>query len=69
MCVCLHGGGGGSLKRLNIQSVAVYSEIDADAPFVKFADEAYCIGEATPSESYLNMDKILRYIFAHYILV
>jgi acetyl-CoA carboxylase biotin carboxylase subunit len=49
-----------TLKRLNIQSVAVYSEIDADAPFVKFADEAYCIGEATPSESYLNMDKILN---------
>ena len=48
-----------TLKRLNIQSVAVYSDIDADAPFVKFADESYCIGEATPSESYLNMDKIL----------
>ncbi len=49
-----------TLKRLNIQSVAVYSEVDADAPFVKFADEAYCIGEATPSESYLNMDKVLN---------
>ena len=48
-----------TLKRLNIQSVAIYSDVDADAPFVKFADEAYCIGEATPSESYLNMDKIL----------
>ena len=48
-----------TLKRLNIHSVAVYSEVDADAPFVSFADEAYCIGEATPSESYLNMDKIL----------
>lgn len=49
-----------TLKRLNIQSVAVYSDVDSDAPFVKFADEAYCLGEATPSESYLNMDKILK---------
>lgn len=48
-----------TLKRLKIESVAVYSEVDADAPFVRYADEAYCIGEATPSASYLNMDKIL----------
>ncbi|MEX1000509.1 MAG: acetyl-CoA carboxylase biotin carboxylase subunit [Crocinitomicaceae bacterium] len=48
-----------TLKRLNIHSVAVYSDIDEDAPFVKYADEAYCIGAATPSESYLNMEKIL----------
>ncbi len=49
-----------TLKKMHIQSVAVYSDIDADAPFVKYADEAYCIGEATPSESYLNMDKVLN---------
>jgi propionyl-CoA carboxylase alpha chain len=49
-----------TLKKMDIQSVAIYSDVDADAPFVKFADEAYCIGEATPSESYLNMDKILK---------
>ena len=49
-----------SLKKLNITSVAVYSKVDRDAPFVKFADESYCIGEAKPSESYLNMDKILE---------
>lgn len=48
-----------TLKKMNIESVAVYSTVDADAPFVKYADEAYCIGEATPSESYLNMAKIL----------
>lgn len=48
-----------TLKRMQIESVAVYSDIDAGAPFMKFADEAYCIGEATPSESYLNMDKII----------
>lgn len=53
-----------TLKKMNIQSVAVYSDVDADAPFVKFADEAYCIGEATPAKSYLNMDKILEVAIA-----
>lgn len=48
-----------TLRKLNISSVAVYSDVDEGAPFMKYADEAYCIGEATPSESYLNMDKIL----------
>ena len=49
-----------TLKKMNIQSVAVYSDADANAPFVKFADEAYCLGDPTPSESYLNMDKVLN---------
>lgn len=49
-----------TLKRLQIQTVAVYSTADEEAPFVKFADEAYCIGDPAPSESYLNMDKILE---------
>ncbi|MEZ4923328.1 MAG: acetyl-CoA carboxylase biotin carboxylase subunit [Crocinitomicaceae bacterium] len=49
-----------TLKKMNIQTVAVYSDVDKDLPFVHFADEAYCIGEATPSQSYLNMDKILN---------
>ncbi|MBK7128682.1 MAG: acetyl-CoA carboxylase biotin carboxylase subunit [Crocinitomicaceae bacterium] len=48
-----------TLRSMNIQSVAVYSDADKDAPFVNYADEAYCIGDAKPSESYLNMDKIL----------
>lgn len=49
-----------TLKKMNIESVAVYSDVDANAPFVRFADEAYCIGEAAPAKSYLNMDKILE---------
>ena len=49
-----------TLRKMDITSVAVYSDVDADAPFVKYADEAYCLGEATPSESYLNMDKVLN---------
>ncbi len=48
-----------TLRKMNIESVAVYSDVDANAPFVSYADEAYCIGEATPSESYLNMQKII----------
>jgi acetyl-CoA carboxylase biotin carboxylase subunit len=53
-----------TLKRLNISTVAVYSEADADAPFVRFADEAYCIGPAKASESYLDGDKILEVAIA-----
>ncbi|WP_163103208.1 acetyl-CoA carboxylase biotin carboxylase subunit [Peribacillus alkalitolerans] len=46
-------------KKLGIISVAVYSEADADAPFVSQADEAYCIGGPRAQDSYLQADKIL----------
>ncbi|RMI31722.1 acetyl/propionyl/methylcrotonyl-CoA carboxylase subunit alpha [Nocardia stercoris] len=42
-----------------IGSVAVYAEPDADAPFVKLADEAFALGGQTSAESYLVFDKIL----------
>ncbi len=48
-----------SAKEMGIQTVAVYSEIDRKAMHVRFADEAYCIGPAPSSESYLRMDKII----------
>lgn len=48
-----------TLKRMGIQTVAVYSESDQGAPFVKFADEAYCLGASEPSESYLNVERVL----------
>src|SRR5262245_19912388 len=44
---------------MGIGSVAVYSEIDRDAPHVREADEAFLIGPAGPAESYLNIAKII----------
>ena len=49
-----------TLKEMGIGSVAVYSEIDRDAPHVREADEAFLIGPAVPAESYLNIAKIIE---------
>ena len=46
-------------RRLGIRSVAVYSEADADLPFVREADEAVLIGPPPPAQSYLDADAIL----------
>ncbi|KAI4453469.1 pyruvate carboxylase subunit a [Holotrichia oblita] len=46
-------------KEMGISTVAVFSEADRDALHVSLADESYCIGPATSSESYLNMSAIL----------
>ena len=48
-----------TLKEMGIGSVAVYSEIDREAPHVREADEAFLIGPAVPAESYLNVEKII----------
>lgn len=47
-------------KKMGIKTVAVYSVIDRNAPHVKFADEAVCIGEAPSNQSYLRGDKIIE---------
>lgn len=49
-------------RDLSLKSVAVYSEADADAPWLHHADEAYLIGQGPASESYLNIDHILEAI-------
>ena len=46
-------------RRMGIETVAVYSDADARAPFVELADEAVRIGPAAASESYLVADKII----------
>ncbi|NOX35963.1 MAG: acetyl-CoA carboxylase biotin carboxylase subunit [Calditrichaeota bacterium] len=47
-------------REMGIQSVAVYSEVDRLSPHVLTADEAYLLGPAPSTESYLNMDKIIE---------
>jgi acetyl-CoA carboxylase biotin carboxylase subunit len=44
---------------LGVEAVVVYSEADKDAPYLQFADEAICIGPASPTESYLNIPRII----------
>jgi acetyl-CoA carboxylase, biotin carboxylase subunit len=46
-------------KELNIRTVAIYSEADANSMHVQMADEAICIGKAASSESYLRIDRIV----------
>jgi 3-methylcrotonyl-CoA carboxylase alpha subunit len=46
-------------KRLGLATVAVYSEADAHAAHVAFADQAFCIGGAAARDSYLKADAIL----------
>ncbi len=46
-------------RRMGIQTVAVYSDADARAPFVQMADEAVHIGPAPAAQSYLIADKII----------
>ena len=46
-------------KKLKIKTVAVYSDADKDALFVKQADESYYLGGSQPIESYLDADKII----------
>lgn len=46
-------------KELNIRTVAIYSEADANSMHVQMADEAICIGKSPSSESYLRIDRII----------
>ncbi len=46
-------------KELGIKSVAIYSEADKEAKYVKLADEAVCIGPAKSAQSYLHIPSII----------
>ncbi len=47
-------------RELGTKSIAVYSEADQESLHVGYADESYCIGPAQPTQSYLNIDKMLE---------
>lgn len=49
-------------KKLNISTVAVYSDLDENALFVQMADEAYALHGVTATETYLNINKIIDII-------
>jgi len=46
-------------KELGVQSVAVYSEADADSLHVRYADDALCIGPASAENSYMHIPSII----------
>jgi len=46
-------------KELGVESVAVYSEADRDASYLRLADERVCIGAAASADSYLNIPRII----------
>ncbi|MCX6693734.1 MAG: acetyl-CoA carboxylase biotin carboxylase subunit, partial [Methanomicrobiales archaeon] len=46
-------------RELNIETVAIYSSVDINALHVRYADEAFLVGEAPPAKSYLNMERIV----------
>jgi len=47
-------------QEMEIKTVAIYSEVDKDAPHVQLADETINLGDPTPIESYLNIPKIIK---------
>ena len=50
-----------TIRKMGIQSVAVFSEADRHSPHVLFADEAVCLGAPASADSYLHADKIIAY--------
>ena len=47
-------------KRLGLRTIAVYSVADAGALHTRLCDEAYCIGNAPPRESYLSIERLIE---------
>ncbi len=51
-----------TLRKMNIKSIAVYSEADTNSDHVQYADEAYYIGNSPATESYLSIKNIISAI-------
>ncbi len=49
-----------TIRKMGIQSVAIYSEADKESPHVSYADQSVCIGPAPSNESYLKGDIIIK---------
>jgi propionyl-CoA carboxylase alpha chain len=49
-----------SAREEGVATVAIFSEADRNAPHVRYADEAYCVGPAPSAQSYLKIDHILE---------
>src|SRR4051812_43871187 len=48
-----------TIRKMGIKTVAVFSEADRNSPYVRYADEAVCLGGAAAAESYLNGERII----------
>jgi acetyl-CoA carboxylase biotin carboxylase subunit len=46
-------------RELGVETVAIYSEADRGAQYLELANEAYCVGPAKASESYLKIDRVI----------
>jgi acetyl-CoA carboxylase biotin carboxylase subunit len=46
-------------QEMGINTLAIYSDVDSNAPHVRMADDTVALGDPTPSESYLNISKII----------
>ena len=46
-------------REMGIETVAIYSEADRDAPYLHLADEAICVGPARAADSYLRIDRVI----------
>lgn len=46
-------------RELGIETVAIFSEADRDAPYLELADEAICVGPAKAADSYLRIDRVI----------
>ncbi|MEI8071024.1 MAG: acetyl-CoA carboxylase biotin carboxylase subunit [Planctomycetota bacterium] len=46
-------------RELGVETVAIFSQADRDAPYLKLADEAICVGSARAADSYLRIDRVI----------